>query len=89
MGLRGRDNLKEGSVFFVTTSVRYFIPVFEDHTNCDILISNIKHYQNRYKFIVLAYVIMPDHFHWIVSVEPSLGTISDVMRDIKKYLLGI
>ncbi len=28
---------------------------------------------------------MPSHFHWIVKTEPNLGTISDIMRDIKKY----
>jgi REP element-mobilizing transposase RayT len=37
---------------------------------------------------VLAYVIMPSHFHWIVEVDPKLGTISDIMRDIKKYSAG-
>ena len=28
---------------------------------------------------------MPSHFHWIVKTEPKFGTISDIMRDIKKY----
>jgi len=28
---------------------------------------------------------MPSHFHWIVKVNPEKGTISDIMRDIKKY----
>lgn len=28
---------------------------------------------------------MPTHFHWIVEVEPEKGTISDIMRDLKKY----
>ena len=28
---------------------------------------------------------MPSHFHWIVFTEPKNGTISDIMRDIKKY----
>ncbi len=28
---------------------------------------------------------MPTHFHWIVFLEPGKGTISDIMRDIKKY----
>jgi len=85
MGLRGRNSLTNESVFFVTTTARNFIPAFEDHTNCDILVNNIKHYQMRYKFVVLAYVIMPSHFHWIVLVEPKEGTISDIMRDLKKY----
>jgi REP element-mobilizing transposase RayT len=28
---------------------------------------------------------MPSHFHWIVEVNPLYGTISDIMRDIKKF----
>ncbi len=85
MGLRGRANLTECTHFFITTTVIDFIPVFEDANACDLLIRNIKHYQKRYQFSILAYVIMPSHFHWISRVNPELGTISDIMRDIKKY----
>ncbi len=28
---------------------------------------------------------MPSHFHWILIVNPKYGTISDIMRDIKKF----
>ncbi|MCP5064688.1 MAG: hypothetical protein GY936_19810 [Ignavibacteriae bacterium] len=83
MGLR--NNLTEEHFYFVTTTVRNFSNVFINDKYCNILINNIKHYQKRYKFIILGYVIMPSHFHWIVKTEPKLGTISDIMRDIKKY----
>ena len=59
--------------------------VFEEDKYCDILINNIRHYQQQYQFVVLGYVIMPTHFHWIVEVNRSTGTISDIIRDIKKY----
>jgi len=85
MGRRGRANLTGEHFFFVTTTVVRFLPIFEDHSFCDILIDNLKFYQNRYKFEILAYVIMPSHFHWIVEVNPKYGTISDIMRDIKKF----
>ncbi len=85
MGRRGRSNLSDESFFFVTTTVVKFVHVFDDPGCCDLLVRNIKHYQQRYKFVILGYAIMPSHFHWIVEVEPKLGTISDVMRDIKKY----
>jgi len=85
MGRRGRNNLTEERFFFVTTTVVKFTPVFSNHRFCDILISNIKHYKEKYKFVVLGYVIMPSHFHWILIVNPKYGTISDIMRDIKKF----
>jgi REP element-mobilizing transposase RayT len=59
--------------------------VFTEDRYCDLLVHNIKHYQQRYQFAVLGYVIMPSHFHWVVEVEPKNGTVSDIMRDIKKY----
>lgn len=85
MPLRGRNNLTGESYFFVTTTVVKFLNVFSDEHACDILISNIKHYQSKYHFTILGYVIMPSHFHWIVEVNRETGTISDIMRDIKSY----
>jgi REP element-mobilizing transposase RayT len=85
MGLRGRSNLTDEFLFFVTTTIVNFTKVFVDEIYCDLLIKNIKHYQVRYKFNIIAYVIMPSHFHWIIEVDIKFGTISDIMRDIKKY----
>lgn len=85
MGLRGRLSFTEETTYFVTTTVSEFARVFCEECHCDILIRNIKHYQQKYKFRIFGYVIMPTHFHWIVEVQPEIGTISDVMRDLKKY----
>ncbi|MBK9098384.1 MAG: transposase [bacterium] len=85
MGRRGRSNLTEERFYFVTTTVVKFTPIFTNNHFCDILISNIKHYREKYKYIVLGYVIMPSHFHWILIVTTKYGTISDIMRDIKKF----
>jgi REP element-mobilizing transposase RayT len=85
MGRRGRFNLTDESIFFVTTTVVGFTRVFTKDTYCDLLIRNILHYQKKYHFIILAYVIMPSHFHWIIIVNRQYGAISDIMRDIKKY----
>jgi len=29
--------------------------------------------------------IQASHFHWIINVNQNSGTVSDIMRDIKKY----
>ena len=84
MGRRGRQNFAEERFYFVTTTVVKFIPIFSYDPFCDILIENIKYYQKRYKYVTLCYVVMPTHIHWIVKTEPEYGTISDIMRDIKK-----
>ena len=86
MGRRGRANILEfNDTFFVTTTVVEFIKIFLSECYCDILVNNIKHYQQRYSFKILGYVIMPSHWHWIVTIDRTKGTLSDIMRDIKKY----
>lgn len=85
MGLRGRNYLTEEQFFFVTTTILNFAKVFESEPYCNLLVKNIKHYQQRYKYEIIAYVIMPSHFHWIVKVDQSKGSISSIMRDVKKY----
>jgi REP element-mobilizing transposase RayT len=85
MPLRGRNDLTDNCYFFITTTVINFCNVFKDADACEILIRIIKYYQQKYKFEIIAYVIMPSHFHWIVEINPEFGTISDIMRDIKKY----
>ena len=85
MERRGRLNLTDESIFFVTTTVVDFTKVFTKDNYCDMLVKNIIHYQKKYHFSILAYVFMPSHFHWIVEVNKQYGTISEIMRDIKKY----
>ncbi|MFC2135828.1 transposase [Bacteroidota bacterium] len=85
MSLRGRSYLSDETFSFITTTIVNHYPIFNDEMFCDILLNNIKHYQEKYKFEILGYVIMPSHLHWIVNVNPIKATISDIMRDIKKY----
>ncbi len=85
MGTRGRSLLSDETVFFITTTVVEHTPIFNKKCFCDILISNIKFYQRKYEFIVLGYVIMPTHFHWIISTAINKSSVSNIMRDIKKF----
>ena len=84
MGRRGRKNLDNETMFFVTTTVVDHTPVFRHNRFINIIIEVIKFYQKKYEFKILSYVIMPTHFHWILNIEPKNGSISDIMRDIKK-----
>ena len=85
MGRRGRNNLDNTSLFFVTTTVVNFSKIFVDGDCCKALLNNILHYKKKYNYEILGYVIMPSHFHWIIKIDTGNGTISDIMRDIKKY----
>ena len=85
MGLRGRENLTASQFFFVTTSVYNHAYVFTKDVYSDLLVKNIIHYQEKYNFTILGYVIMPTHFHWIIVNDLIRGHLQDIMRDIKKF----
>ena len=73
---------EENRPYFVTTVVKNREPIFADHRVATLLRDVIKRCRQRYHFLVLGYVIMPDHVHAIIVPRPS-DTISAVMRYIK------
>jgi putative transposase len=83
MGRRGRSSLAEEGFFFVTATVVDHAKAFADERSCDILIGEMQKWRQHFGYVLLGYVIMPTHFHWIVGINPKRGTISDVMREVK------
>ena len=67
----------------VTTGVVEEIPVFSDGICADILVRALQAVQQSRGFEVLAYVILPSSFSWIVHLGRGRWTVSDVMRDLK------
>jgi putative transposase len=49
----------------------------------DLFLTILEETRLRYRFVVLAYVIMPEHFHLLVT-EPEVGDPSVVMKVIKE-----
>jgi putative transposase len=48
----------------------------------DLFLGVLERIRRRYRFAVLGYVIMPKHFHMLVT-EPQRGTLSTVMQGLK------
>jgi REP element-mobilizing transposase RayT len=69
---------------FITTVTRDNQPIFSQEKFCDILVENLKFYRDKFRFKLLGYVIMLDHFHGIF-LPCSKGNISQIMRDWKSY----
>ncbi len=73
-------------VHFVTTGTCKNTPYFRDEGFCRILLEELDSYSNRYSFMLMGYVIMPDHVHlllwWDRGERPELS-ISKIMRGIK------
>ena len=48
----------------------------------DLFLKVLEQARRRYRFVVLGYVVMPEHFHLLLS-EPQRGTPSTVMQAVK------
>ena len=76
---------KEGHTFFVTTTVVEFERIFSCGTHYyDILIGSLRHVLQEHHAPLLAYVLMPSHVH-LIPAMPAGESISDLMRDFKKF----
>ncbi len=49
----------------------------------DLLLRVLERARQKYRFVVLGYVVMPEHFHLLIS-EPEVGDPSVVMKVIKE-----
>ena len=86
MGLRGRTLFgSQGHTFFITTSVVGHAKVFAAGDQYyDILVASLTYVLNEHAAALIAYVLMPNHVHLITAL-PEGESISDLMRDFKKY----
>jgi putative transposase len=48
-----------------------------------LFLSILEEARQRYRFVVLGYVVMPEHFHLLIS-EPPVGDPSMVMQVVKQ-----
>ncbi len=70
--------------YFVTTGLSKSVSLLNQSRCAEVITRNLDFYREKFKFRLLAYVVMPDHLHLII--QPSLeGNISEIMRDFKKH----
>jgi putative transposase len=72
-----------GYLHFITTSCCRRLPPLQKGEHRDLLLEVIERVRRRYHFVVVGYVIMPEHVHLLVS-EPERGDPSKVMQAIKQ-----
>jgi len=76
-----RYNL-ENHIYFVTSKTKNNIPIFLSSTNAELFIQTLFDCRDRYGFLLLGFVVMPDHFH--ILIMPKEGyKISSVVQKIK------
>jgi putative transposase len=71
-----------GDLHFITCSCYHRQPWLGSARSRDLFLTVLEQVRLRYVFVVLGYVIMPEHFHLLVC-EPQRGTPSTVMQAVK------
>lgn len=74
-------------LYFITSTIVDWLPLFSFDGTCDILLDGFTYCREQKGLLLHAYVIMPTHFHAIVSSEPQTK-LPGIMRDFKRYTSG-
>jgi REP element-mobilizing transposase RayT len=71
-------------IYFITTTVVEWIPLFILYRYCNILIDSLNYCRQHKGLLLHAYVIMPNHIHLIASSKPTTA-LPDIVRDLKRH----
>ena len=77
----GRVSLP-GQVYHISTITLDRQPVFSDLCSARLLINTLREAQARGEATTLAFVVMPDHLHWLMQREAS-ASLPDVVGAVK------
>ena len=71
---------------FLTCSCYHRKPWLASARRRDLFLEILEEVRQRYGFVVVGYVVMPDHIDLLIS-EPERGTQSTVMQVLKQRVL--
>ena len=72
-------------LYFTTSTVVDWIDVFTRPQYKQIIIESLSYCQEEKGLDIYAWVLMTNHLHMVTSVRDDRQTISDILRDFKKY----
>jgi putative transposase len=71
-----------GDLHFITASCYQRQPLLRSARRRDLFLKVLEQVRQRYAFVVAGYVVMPEHFHLLIS-EPEKGDPSIVIQALK------
>src|SRR5258708_20049603 len=69
---------------FITGSCYRRLPLLSSARGRDLFLSILEQTRQRYRFVVVGYVVMPEHIHLLLS-EPEIGTPSTLIHVFKHH----
>lgn len=79
------NGLLTQELYFITTTVVDWIDVFTRPIYKQIVLDSLIHCQKEKGLDIYAWVLMSNHLHMVVGVRDDKQTISDILRDFKKF----
>jgi len=83
MPTRLRRYYGAGYLHFITSSCYQRRPLLGSKRRRDLFLNLLEQVRRRYRFVVLGYVVMPEHIHLLLG-EPERGNPSTVMQVLKQ-----
>ena len=83
-GYKIRD---QSAVHFLTFATVQWVDVFTRSEYAEIIIESLKFCKEKKGLAIHAWCIMPNHLHLVVSARGATS-LSDIMRDFKKFTSG-
>jgi REP element-mobilizing transposase RayT len=68
---------------FITSSCYRRLPFLRTARSRDTFLAILEQTRERYRFVVVGYVVMPEHIHLLLT-EPEVGSLSTVMQVVKQ-----
>ena len=72
-----------GFPVFITSVTQNRKQFFKDKENLDLFWKSVEMVKDNHLFDLLAYVVLPDHFHWLIKMPESHPNFSKVILSLK------
>jgi REP element-mobilizing transposase RayT len=82
--MKGTFKAQTGHLFISGSAYRR-TPIFRNAKASDLFLQTLEAYRRKYGFLILGYVLMPDHYHLLVWF-PENGRFVDFLRDFKSLV---
>jgi putative transposase len=79
------QSMNDHEVYFVTLTVVEWADVFTRPSHVNILLEAFRYCQSEKGLVIFGYVIMSNHLHAILMSRHATNTLSDIIRDFKKF----
>ncbi|OJJ20088.1 transposase [marine bacterium AO1-C] len=83
MGLKNK--VSEGYVYYLTLTVVDWVDVFTRPRYKHIIVESLKYCQQHKGLELYAWVLMSNHLHLLAASNKEGITVSDILRDFKKF----